>query len=171
MTAVFRTNWLAHTDSIAPDDVAKLCAFDPEAAEQIQPLTGWAVLAPSTKMFILTRSAVPLDCSNIGGLFGPTEEIIGKVEFEVVDKVCKIKWIYAPGNGKLTLATFTAGLLTGGPIEELAANVCLDPRELDATVMCRLNFWFGRGFRVISMDYHDSLVMLKMCKLLPVPRT
>lgn len=79
-------------------------------------------------------------------------------------KICKIDWIFAPGFGKELIKRIESKLKKSG-INKILLNVSIDPNESKQTVMKRLNFYIGLGYKVFDIKYRkDYEPLLSMSK-------
>jgi hypothetical protein len=78
---------------------------------------------------------------------------------------CTIVWLYAPGYGKKVLSLLVAELR--GAVRRIDIGVSIDPAERAATVIRRINFWFGVGFRVSGIRFRPGNgPLLRMFKII-----
>lgn len=97
--------------------------------------------------------------------FYSDNKLVGYIIYLLIDKkICKIDWIFAPGFGKELMKRIESKLKKSG-INKILLNVSVDPNESKPTVMKRLNFYIGLGYKVFDIKYRkDYGPLLSMSK-------
>jgi len=66
-----------------------------------------------------------------------------------------VDWFQAQGHGKSAWSKLERAW-TQSRVRRVRLNCSVDPTEPTSTVMKRINFWFGRGFKVHKIRYRKD---------------
>ena len=97
--------------------------------------------------------------------FYSDNKLVGYIIYSLIDKkTCKINWVFAPGFGK-ELMNQIESKLKKSDINKILLNISIDPNEPKPTVIKRLNFYIGLGYKVFDIKYRkDYGPLLSMSK-------